>query len=570
MTRTKVLNTILFVFLILFSNINSIRISSKTSTAQDLLAKGGYANMCIKAMTDSMPPGFCWKKGADAGVIPTGCPPGFFRSLALCYQYCAPGYTHILGICYKDCDAGYDNHGLSCYKNIIRWYFKHAYIPESLTNFSDKVPCPGDMYRAGALCYRDCRIIGMENCGIGACIAEGASCSMQILQMVGQVLEGVGTGVTTVLSLGSSIPAKTSAKVAVKAAVKKLAKDAVSAAVKAAKSALTGKFKKIVLKNAAKKAKDTLKDMLKDKFKETLITSICGKVWESLATKTITAPSVEDLGSKIVDTIDVLGVGNVAKSCSDTGADGGLGCGKAIVESLAAFDPSGLLTIAAAFMHPSCDVPVYKPKEEPIADLEADTSAQSKSIETDAMKSLKEATVVPKNCLWVYDQTNFKGNKLEICSSLAFFEHTFNNKIYSFVTGAEMEGYFFSDNNFEGNFLTFTKGLSIDDTAKFTFGSVNLKDEISSVWIGNPAFLIVYSKTSVMNFFLNKEMGFKVTFGRANRSNVDKFGIFNPTGKKIECSFIEGTSRETLTFEKNDIINSSSWPKNFLEGCKLI
>jgi hypothetical protein len=429
------------------------------------------------------------------------------------------------------------------------------------------------MYRGGALCYRDCKTIGMENCGIGACIAEGGSCTMQILQMVGQVLEGVGTGVTTVLSLGSSIPAKTSAKVAIKAAAKKLAKDAVNAAVKAAKSALTGKFKKIVLNKAAKKAKETLKGMLKDKFKETMITSICGKVWESLAKKEITAPSVEDLGGKILDTIDVLGVGNVVNSCKDT-SDGGLGCGKAIVDSLSAFDPSGLLTIASAFMHPSCDVPVYKPKDEPIADLEADTSSQTKSIETNDMKILKDTTAaVPKNCLWVYDQTNFKGNKLEICSNKWFVGNLFNDKIQSFVAGADTEGYFFEHSRWEGNFLPFTKGLSIDDCAKFTFGTVNLKNQISSVWLEHNAFVTMFTKTgAALNYFFYKNNNFKVDFVRNNsKSNLTKFAIYNPTGKDIECSYIQGQSdRKTVIYKKNNLIDSSSWPKETIEWCKLI
>ena len=47
----------------------------------------------------------------------------------------------------------------------------------------------------------------------------------------------------------------------------------------------------------------------------------------------------------------------MVKSCGDVSADGGLGCAKSVVEGLSAFDPTGIMTIAAAFMHPSCDVP---------------------------------------------------------------------------------------------------------------------------------------------------------------------------------------------------------------------
>ena len=124
---------------------------------------------CMTALMSSIPPEFCWKKGADAGVIPTGCPSGYYRSLALCYEYCRAGYYVVLGVCWAYCEPGYIDHGATCYKNFFRWYFKPTYMAGSLTNFDSRVPCPSGMYRSGALCYRDCNNIGMVNCGIGAC-----------------------------------------------------------------------------------------------------------------------------------------------------------------------------------------------------------------------------------------------------------------------------------------------------------------------------------------------------------------------------------------------------------------
>jgi hypothetical protein len=102
-------------------------------------------------------------------VIPTDCPAGYYRSLALCYEYCAPGYYVVLGVCWAHCGSGYADHGATCFHNLFNWYFKPTYIPGSLPNWDGRVPCPSGMYRAGALCYRDCGNIGMVNCGIGAC-----------------------------------------------------------------------------------------------------------------------------------------------------------------------------------------------------------------------------------------------------------------------------------------------------------------------------------------------------------------------------------------------------------------
>jgi len=89
----------------------------------------------------NIPPSFCYKKGADFGTIPTNCPNGFFRSLALCYEYCKPGYYHFLGVCWQKCKKEYSDHGATCFKHILNWYFKDTYIPTSITNFHSSIAC---------------------------------------------------------------------------------------------------------------------------------------------------------------------------------------------------------------------------------------------------------------------------------------------------------------------------------------------------------------------------------------------------------------------------------------------
>jgi len=58
------------------------------------------AKHCMLGINKSLPPEFCWKKGGDVGIIPTGCPSGFHRELALCYKYCPSGYRNVLGVCW--------------------------------------------------------------------------------------------------------------------------------------------------------------------------------------------------------------------------------------------------------------------------------------------------------------------------------------------------------------------------------------------------------------------------------------------------------------------------------------
>lgn len=55
---------------------------------------------------------------------------------------------------------------------------KKSYVVKSLTMFSGV--CPEGRYKSGALCYKDCKVIGMSNCGIGACARDSKSCGKGI------------------------------------------------------------------------------------------------------------------------------------------------------------------------------------------------------------------------------------------------------------------------------------------------------------------------------------------------------------------------------------------------------
>jgi hypothetical protein len=387
--------------LISISAFNGLSLEKNKGVTLDGVGKGlmgtRLATACMSALTSSIPPKFCYKKGTDFGVIPTGCPKGYFRSIALCYEECPKGWKHILGICYKGCDKGYNDHGLSCFKNLFRFYFKESRIPKSLTNFSSKIPCPGDMYRSGALCYRDCNIIGLSNCGIGACSTNTAQCVMTIFNMVLTTLEGLYTGAVLIASFGTSAGATTSAKVAIKAGVKALGKAASKASAKAAlksvRKVLSGKFKKTIKKIAINQLKNN-KQIIKELVTEKIVETVCQQVWDAVSDKTQKSKGIEEFTDKLIDTVDVIGVKGMMEDCSDT-SDGGFNCAKSIIGGLEAFDPTGLLTIVSAFLEPVCDIPVNDPNKE-IVLLE-----EEKRVEKEEKKDWI------KNCknLW-YDKRN--------------------------------------------------------------------------------------------------------------------------------------------------------------------
>lgn len=124
-----------------------------------------------------MPDNFCWTND-NVGSIPTSCPSGWSRSGALCYENCKSGYKSVAGVCWGSCPSGYTDTGALCTKCGKKSSFpffkcsttaKSSYVASTITNFDSRVTCGTNKYKSGALCYKDCASIDMNNCGIGAC-----------------------------------------------------------------------------------------------------------------------------------------------------------------------------------------------------------------------------------------------------------------------------------------------------------------------------------------------------------------------------------------------------------------
>jgi hypothetical protein len=425
------------------------------------------------------------------------------------------------------------------------------------------------------LCYRDCNIIGMANCGQGACTADGMECALKIGEMAISVFEGVATGVSTILSGGASAPARTSAKLAAKTALKALSKEGLNAALQAVKNALKGKFKDALIEKAKNKAIVKIKDQIKSTAQVVGIQSICETLYKTFQSKTITTPSVQDLGGKILDSLDVFGVKNTFTSCSSPESDGGASCAKAVVEGLSAVDPTGVLTIAAAFIHPSCDVPVSKPKGFAFGDFEQDYSADviAKMILENKSKETYDQLLAGKNkCIVAFDQPFLKGNKFEICASTPSIKNaqgvSFNKKIASFIAGSEVTGYFFDENDYNGNFVTFKKSDVVNDVT-----SIGANNFISSIWLGGDDIVSIVSTVgSLANKYQNFMMtpGRRATFTKGLRTQSKLIRFWRPSGRKVECVFSNNKASVLNRIFENKGVNEitvSNWTRDQIDSC---
>lgn len=576
MSKSK--NVLMISLVILLSMISSIRIEQPKVTVDKETVKG-YASDCLSGLISAMPPGFCWKKGGDLGTIPTDCPKGYFRSLALCYQQCNPGWSFIAGVCYQGCGAGYRDDGLSCYRSLFDFYFKPAYIPASLTNFAPEIPCPGNMYRFGALCYRDCNLIGMQNCGMGACIAEGASCALKIGEMAIAVVEGVATGINTIVTLGAGAPARTAGKAAAKAALKALSREGLEAAKKAVSHALKGKFKEILIQKAKNKVIASVKDKIKSNAQSTAIMTICESLYKSFQAKQPTSPTADDLAGKVLDTLDIFGAKSLFNSCSNPESDGGVSCAKAVVDGMALVDPTGILTIAAAFIHPVCDVPVNKPAAAAFADFEQDYSAEKKAAleaENASVGKYKELIGDKNNCIVAFDQPFLKGNKIEICAATATGlknaqNVNFNKKIASFIAGSGADGYFFDEDNYNGNFRAFSRSTVVNDVA--TIGAKNI---ITSVWFGKEDIITFRTTVGPLANRLQNSIMLPGRFARFNagqlRTQASYISFYRPSGRHAECTFSNNKKSELkikIDIRVN-IVKADSWLRDQADNCRII
>jgi hypothetical protein len=318
------------------------------------------AETCLSSFMDSIPPSFCWKKGADFGKIPTDCPRGYHREMALCYKTCKNGYSHWGGICWEECNNGRENCGAvcgrgSCWK-FWTWRAKKSYIPRSITNFHEDVGCGKGMYKSGSLCYRDCNKIGLTNCGIGACSADASSCIKGIISIAIDFLTSLVTFIGFIASFGAAGALSSSIKSAGRAisnTVKKMS-DQVKKATKIFRRINTNKnAKKSFIDKVTAKAKSYLAQEFKGKA-VSMVADICSQVGDNLMTK-VQEPPKQDFD---IENFDPVGALSAMKTCKSAGKSdtNKMECTGAILDIVSQVDPTGLAGMASAFMKPICDV----------------------------------------------------------------------------------------------------------------------------------------------------------------------------------------------------------------------
>jgi hypothetical protein len=263
-----------------------------------------------------------------------------------------------------------------------------------------------------------------------------------------------------IVSFGATSAVTVGAKAAAEKVTTSLGKEAIEASYKSAIKQLTGAAKETLKAKAWKKVKESITDTALSNITQ----ASCNLIYDTMATTIgVDKGETNDIMTNVVNTavsaVDVINYTGIKDGCTGSSvvaAD----CASAIMTGLSTFDPTGLLSIAAAFTKPICDLQVPA----------VATDADSERLKT-----------VTKACIKVYTDCEFLGDSYEICSDTSYVGEKLNDKVSSIVVGADAYPVFFADQNYVGRFFTMGQATQLNCLTNFTVDNLSVNDMISSV-----------------------------------------------------------------------------------------
>ncbi len=221
-------------------------------------------------------------------------------------------------------------------------------------------------------------------------------------------------------------------------------------------------------------------------------------------------------------------------------------------------------------MHPTCEVPVFKPKDSEYANLESNSYKGPSEFDKKFFSNKKNISEVPDDCVWIFNILHFSGNKKEICDPLFYVRMFFNDKVNSFAARKNAGGYLFRDSNFPGKYIPFQKGTVVDDIEKYKVGQFSLKELMSSIYVGDDTGFMVSRPNdySPIAYFLNSKnkFTFNAPKGEFTKQNIVSINVL-PGNKKLYCVFVSNDQKIEKSFEDKEILFAKNFPLESLEKC---
>jgi len=332
----------------------------------------GLGKACLGTLMDIIPPDFCWKKNSGF-ELPSECPAPYSKTPnGDCIEACRAGFkpSDDYKVCYKDCASFmYDAGDNECAMTGIygRWP-KEVYKPKSTFWFASK-ECKAGKIKIAGTCYNDCKTVGMVNCGPLGCADSDSGCKSAIAGMSLDVLTGILKGVITFSTLGIGT-AVVSGLAALRLGGKLISDTKLGDAFKRTYNSIKEKlgnsaYVKTITDKALAAASKLgvlyLTDAVQKGLEGVTAQGICKPIFEYVLGKPRSEFSSTEV---VVKALDVFDVNDVRDGCGPVPAGQTLDakqkeerktkCTKSILSTLSNVDPTGVLTVAAAFVQPTC------------------------------------------------------------------------------------------------------------------------------------------------------------------------------------------------------------------------
>ena len=320
-------------------------LSLATMGVKSRIEAGEIVQTCFEGFKGVIPNSSCYKRNAGASVSPTCASNTFSRGL-MCVSNCIKGYSYFAFVCRKDCAPGYKSNGLTCTKGRFNFYFKTSYRPGSYTHYHYKATCREGYFKRGAACYKDCKNIGYQNCGIGVCGLTSQACGRTVATKVANAAVEVLQRITFVASAEASTTNPLSALKS------KFAKQGLEINLRGVSQYLM----KVGANNIFEKMTDHATKRLGSTVSPSLVANVCKEVGQQSLAKIFKATEPE-FDWEVFNIVDIAGAAGECEDAQDMNAKSN--CANTLFGSAKFVNPAGLAAIVSTIIQDTCYVPSY-------------------------------------------------------------------------------------------------------------------------------------------------------------------------------------------------------------------
>jgi len=450
----------------------------------------------------------------------------------ICFSACGKGYSLNGGQCIENCASAAAERGQFCLLSGVLVPRK-SYFAETVAYQSTTI-CREGYYKSSGMCYRDCKLLGMVNCGTGICTDKAETCTNDLKNLVSQVTEKLHLALEAIANCQTA----TADIAAIKA---KILSELSGITIEQLKKIFIKNYaepkrseKQIIFDNAVSKLKKYCANSLNPLSKLSFLSSFCSTVYDYLLCKFNPVAPINK--SPLVNSLDVMYLSKKTSKCKET-CNGGITCADNIFSNLKPYDATGILFLGHGLFYETCQFCV---------DCEPDPKSFYPPI---------VSNIIKPGCVYLYENTEFTGNVREFCTDVPSIA-SFNAR--SMITGKDIHVVVWHSVLYKNGFFGVGKGQYVaslhdgnHDTYGLKFVNVNsikiLKNDclhiidakrndpsflptghvITSVCKGDNQTNLTITLNTLNNFYFFKSFSLTQKFRIYNKSNPSQTYIVN-------------------------------------------